>query len=170
MLAQTLGYSPTSQPSLEQILIGASKPPILGPHNAHGPSSTNGLPHAPRAFTGPKPEKTVPETPATTSDKAKATSSDVTDTPGMQAMRAHTAEALAAWKLKFLQTWKDAPYYPPRGHIIVSGFVELDTPKAWLVVDVKAAWDPKLRSYDPKTVMMSIRRVQMKKQGPLGGP
>jgi len=47
--------------------------------------------------------------------------------------------------------------------------VELDSPKAWLVFDVKAAWDPKTRSYDARSMHLKLRRMQLKKQGPVGG-
>jgi hypothetical protein len=84
-------------------------------------------------------------------------------------LQAHFAKAIVAFKLKLQQTWKPAPNYPPRGSILVTGFVEVDSPKAWLVFDVKAAWDPKTKSYDARSMQLSLRRMQMKKQGPLGG-
>ncbi|KAH7371455.1 hypothetical protein BKA64DRAFT_698951 [Cadophora sp. MPI-SDFR-AT-0126] len=59
------------------------------------------------------------------------------------AFHAHFFRPIMAFKAKLAQTWKPAPNYPPRGSILVSGMVELDSPRAWLVFDVKAAWDPK---------------------------
>jgi len=84
--------------------------------------------------------------------------------------QAHFAKAMLALKMKLQQTWKPAPNYPPRGSILVSGFVEVDSPKAWLVFDVRAAWDPKTKSYDARSMVLSLRRMQMKKQGPASGP
>jgi len=82
---------------------------------------------------------------------------------------AHFFRAIMAFKSKMAQTWRPAPSYPPRGSILVSGLVELDSPKAWLVFDVKAAWDPKTRSYDGRSMHLQLRRMQLKKQGPTGG-
>ena len=84
-------------------------------------------------------------------------------------LQGHFTKAMTAFKLKLQQTWKPAPNYPPRGSILVTGFVEVDSPKAWLVFDVKAAWDPKTKKYDARSMQLSLRRLQMKKQGPLGG-
>jgi hypothetical protein len=85
------------------------------------------------------------------------------------AFHAHFFRAIMAFKVKMAQTWRPAPNYPPRGSILVSGLVELDSPKAWLVFDVKAAWDPKTRSYDARSMLLQLRRMQLKKQGPAGG-
>jgi len=85
------------------------------------------------------------------------------------AFQAHFMRAIQAFKMKFAQTYKPTPDFPPRGSILVSGMVEIDSPKAWLVFDVKAAWDPKERAYDPRSMHLKLRRMQMKKQGPLGG-
>jgi hypothetical protein len=86
-----------------------------------------------------------------------------------QQLQAHFFRPIFAFKQKFAQTWRPAPNYPPRGSILVSGLVELDSPKAWLVFDVKAAWDPKTKSYDARSMQLKLRRMQLKKQGPLGG-
>jgi hypothetical protein len=77
--------------------------------------------------------------------------------------------AVMAFSSKLAQTWKPAKSMPPRGSLIVSGFVEIDSPKAWIVVDVIAAWDPKTRQYDSESMRVHFRRLQMKKQAPLGG-
>jgi hypothetical protein len=84
-------------------------------------------------------------------------------------VQGHFSKAVMAFKSKLGQTWRPAKDYPPRGSILVTGFVEVDSPKAWLVFDVKAAWDPKTKSYYEKSTSLSLRRLQMKKQGPLGG-
>jgi hypothetical protein len=53
----------------------------------------------------------------------------------LAAIQSHFFRANLAFKQKFAQTWRPAPNYPPRGSILVSGLVELDSPKAWLVFD-----------------------------------
>jgi hypothetical protein len=88
---------------------------------------------------------------------------------GISAVYAHFFRGIMAFKMKLQQSWRPAPDYPPRGSIIVQGLVELDSPKAWLVFDVKAAWDPKTKSYDSRSMQVHLKRMQMKRQGPLGG-
>jgi len=83
---------------------------------------------------------------------------------------AHFFRPLVAFKNKFTQTWRPAPNYPPRGSVILSGLVEIDSPKAWIVIDVKAAYDPKTKTFDSRCMSLALRRLQMKKQGPPGGP
>lgn len=84
-------------------------------------------------------------------------------------LHAHFMRPIMAFKLKLAQTWRSAASIPPRGSIIVSGMVEINAPKAWLVFDVTGAWDPKTKSYDSKSMVLRLRRVQMKKQWPAGG-
>ncbi|RFU32774.1 hypothetical protein B7463_g3555, partial [Scytalidium lignicola] len=84
-------------------------------------------------------------------------------------LHAHFMRPIMAFKMKLAQTWRSANALPPRGCIIVSGMVEINAPKAWLVFDVTAAWDPKTKAYDSKSLALRLRRVQMKKQWPAGG-
>lgn len=73
---------------------------------------------------------------------------------------------LVAFKQKLQKTWKRTPDYPPRGSILMSGMVELESTAAYFVFDVKAAWDPKQRAYDQRSMHLVLRRFQWKKQGP----
>ena len=73
---------------------------------------------------------------------------------------------LLAFRSKLKQTWRPAPSYPPRGSIILSGMVELESTLAYLVFDIKAAWDPATKSYDSRSMQLQLRRFQWKKQGP----
>jgi hypothetical protein len=75
--------------------------------------------------------------------------------------------ASLAFKAKLFSEWRPAPIDPPRGCIFVSGLVELDSPKAWFVIDVMAPWDPKTREFDPRQISTKLRRVQPKQQRPL---
>ncbi|KAM0128686.1 hypothetical protein ACHAO1_008913 [Botrytis cinerea] len=58
----------------------------------------------------------------------------------------------------------------PRGSIMVSGFVELESDRAFLVFDVIAAWDPKKKDFDTESMQLKLRRMQRKKQRPIGLP
>lgn len=86
----------------------------------------------------------------------------------LPALQSHFLHAITAFKSKLREKWRPAPRYPPRGSIAVSGFVELDAPRAWLVFDVTAAWDPKTKDFDPGSLNIKLRRLQMKKQVPTG--
>jgi hypothetical protein len=91
------------------------------------------------------------------------------DKDSLVPVQEHLKKPMVAFKSMLAKTWRPARNYPPRGSILVTGFVEVDSPRAWLVFDVKAAWDPKTKTYDPRSMVLSLRRMQMKKQGPLGG-
>lgn len=73
---------------------------------------------------------------------------------------------LVAFKQKLQKTWKRTPDHPPRGSILMSGMVELESTAAYFVFDVSAAWDPKQRAYDKRSMHLVLRRFQWKKQGP----
>lgn len=55
----------------------------------------------------------------------------------------------------------------PRGSIKVSGFVELESDRAFLVFDVVAAWNPKTKEYDRNSMSLVLRRIQKKRQAPM---
>jgi len=90
-------------------------------------------------------------------------------TKATTAIQSHFFRAISAFKLKFSQVYKPPPSFPPRGSILVTGLVELDSPRAWLVFDIQAAWDPTEKEFDQRSMRLKLRRMQMKKQGPLGG-
>lgn len=102
-------------------------------------------------------------------ESGNAPAANPQENPYLIGLKLHALRAYVAFKQKFAQTWRPAPNYPPRGSILVSGLVELEAPLAWIVVDVKAAWDPKTKSYDSRSMQMMLRRLQMKRQGPIGG-
>lgn len=87
--------------------------------------------------------------------------------PGQAAAQSLSAEPWKAFKKQFLKAWKRVPEQPPRGCILVSGLVELEAPKGYTVVDVVAYWDPKTRQFDNKSMMVRLRRFQMKNQAPI---
>lgn len=126
---------------------------------------------------GSIPTKDGPPTETQEAGEAtKSLSTPATETKGVDPFRttenalgAHSANAWTAFKAKMAQTWRPAANYPPRGSIIISGFVELESPKAWIVFDVRAAWDPKTKEFDPRSLYLRTRRLQMRKQAPTGG-
>jgi hypothetical protein len=124
-IAGMLGIRNTKPPpSLEQILARHQQlmkgtqapPPKEGPAESLAQSSIG-------AITGPEKSTLTGKKP-----------DEVEVSPAMQ-FYAHFFRGIMAFKQKFAQTWKPAPNYPPRGSILVSGLVEVDSPKAWLVFD-----------------------------------
>jgi hypothetical protein len=176
-----LGMQTKPQPSVDAILAQAmkqsssqsGKPKLPAEENASAPTTTDNrdLGDPPR----PDPNRAIDKPPSDPLDSlTKAVKADAQriqeakdDTP--PALKLHLLRAFVAFKTKFAQTWRPAPNYPPRGSILVSGLIELDSPKAWLVIDVRAAWDPKTKQYDPRSMHLGMRRLQMKRQAPLDG-
>ena len=163
-IAEKFGFKSTNPPpSTEQIVAkhqALFKNPQLptkdGPPAAQPPVIGNG-------------SQTITNPPGRDKSPVTGQNPDEVDvgSAGM-ALHAHFFRPIMAFKAKLAQTWRPAPDFPPRGSILVSGLVELDTAKAWLVFDVKAAWDPKTREYDPRSMHIKLRRMQLKKQGPIG--
>lgn len=120
------------------------------------------------------PTNDTPPQPSTVTAPPKALDAEPADKHGIleidpavgNAIHAYFLKPITAFKNKLLQTWRSAPCFPARGSILVSGMVEIDAPKAWLVFDVKAAWDPKTKEYDPRSMVVQLRRMQHKKQNP----
>ena len=168
-IARMLGIQTGPPPLTMEQILAKHQQLIKGPSpTKDGPTKQpQGLGDATKAITHPSPP--TPEKSSLT-EKGSEEFEVGTGTRAAMALHAHFFRAIMAFKIKFQQTWKPAPDYPPRGSVIVSGLVELDSPRAWLVFDVKAAWSPETKLYDARSMQLQLRRMQMKKQGPLGGP
>lgn len=160
-----VGFQAVAPPPTMDQLIAQWQAQMKG----HGPPTEAGpaKPKQPQALTDS--QKTM----VTTTDPGDAAKNNEVDIERISkfgmALQTHFFRAIWAFKQKFTQTWRPAPNYPPRGSVLVSGLVELDSPNAWLVFDVKAAWDPKTKTYDATSMQLKLKRMQLKKQGPLGG-
>ncbi|KAK3693413.1 hypothetical protein B0T22DRAFT_525771 [Podospora appendiculata] len=75
--------------------------------------------------------------------------------------------ALTAFYKKLAENWKPIREDPPRGCIAVSGLVELETSKSWVVLDVFGWYNPKTKSVDKKSMWVALRRLQHKRQAPI---
>lgn len=73
------------------------------------------------------------------------------------------------FRKKLAQKWKPTKDYPPRGSIMVSGMIELETPRAFIVIDVRSFYDPETRKFPVKSMFLNVRRIQMKVQKPARG-
>lgn len=165
-------YSGPLPPTMQQILAQHRK--ILSQWQQQIESSSlpkGGTKANPATPFGPNKAKAV--TPSGT-DKPSESSKDGDVSEELKAfreklkpIREHFFRPFFTAKVKFVQLWKPARPYPPRGCLLVSGLVEVDAPVAWLVFDVRAHWDPKTKSYDEKSLVVALRRYQPKKQAPL---
>lgn len=86
-----------------------------------------------------------------------------------QAWKNKLDKAAMAFSGTLSKHYKPVKKLPPRGSIIVSGLVEIDAPNAWLVIDVRAAYQPKERVFHPGSMVVKVRRIQPKKQAAQGG-
>ncbi|KAM7205760.1 hypothetical protein V8F20_002993 [Naviculisporaceae sp. PSN 640] len=77
-----------------------------------------------------------------------------------------SAMTAAFWD-KYFRGYPRKTPYPPRGSVAVTGTVVLDTPKAWLHIDVIAFWDPKTKEYDQPSAIMGLRNYRSKVVRPL---
>ena len=160
-IARFLGLQAGSHPTtIEQVLAKHAEltrlPPPPPKDSKDGPSPLPPLTQTPGRATIP----TRPEIKTTEDEKTAIQRGP---------LQGHLTKPILAFKTEFQKTFKPAKNFPPRGSILVTGLVEVDSPRAWLVFDVRAAWDPSTKTYDPLSMVLSLRRLQMKKQGPLGG-
>ncbi|ESZ91046.1 hypothetical protein SBOR_8565 [Sclerotinia borealis F-4128] len=80
------------------------------------------------------------------------------------------AKPIMAARLKYRNITKElkpTQNLRPRGSVKISGLVELESDKAYLVFDVTAAWDPKTRDFDTNSMHITCRRLQRKKPVPV---
>lgn len=67
----------------------------------------------------------------------------------------------------FAETWTPTMGHPPRGCILLSGLVELETPKVVFVVDVASWWNPTTKKFDLDSMVLNLRRFEARHQRPL---
>lgn len=172
-LTRYFGVEPTKRPiSMEQIIAQVQAKQqesikIKGLPTAAGPK-----PNQPESTEAQKSKaiKSLPEKAKVTGKgNREADGDEKSSTQSATAIQAHFIKAIFAFKQKFAKTWRPAPALPPRGSIVVSGLVELDMPKAWFVFDIKAHWDPKSKAFDPRSMVLKLRRMQLKRQAAVGG-
>ncbi|KAK1964600.1 hypothetical protein LY78DRAFT_139645 [Colletotrichum sublineola] len=85
----------------------------------------------------------------------------------LRGIKHSTMGPIREFRKKLSQTWSLPRPQPPRGCVIVSGFVECDLPKVTVVIDVWGFWDPKTKTFDTDQIFMSLRRLSPKRQAPL---
>ena len=79
----------------------------------------------------------------------------------------HFSRGLLEFKTKLRQSWIQTPSFPPGGSILTEGLIELEAQKAWLVLYVRAFWDPKTNRYDLRSLHVRLAHIQPKSLGPV---
>lgn len=87
--------------------------------------------------------------------------------PGQDKLKELTSVPWKEFRRKLWSTWKPRSEPPPRGCVFVTGLVELESSTATAVVDVYSWFDPKLKGFDGRHVILTIRIIQQKQQRPL---
>ncbi|KAL5611671.1 hypothetical protein BROUX41_000751 [Berkeleyomyces rouxiae] len=76
----------------------------------------------------------------------------------------------STWKqvgLALQRKWSGYKYPPPRGSIMLTGMVEVETPEVWVLVNVSAFWEPKEKEFHKPSMVVSVRGTLPKVQTPL---
>ncbi|KAI8628871.1 hypothetical protein F5Y19DRAFT_475960 [Xylariaceae sp. FL1651] len=181
-IAKFFGYETKTDPlasmqqTIERIHQQLKKPPgksdpdssssLPSPGQTSESSATGALPSVDKRSAG---STTTPETLGSGAGVGNAVPSvpSAKDMYGIRTAQEHTSGPWDKFKQKLAQKWQKAPDYPPRGSISVSGLVEINTPRAIIIVDAYAWWDPQTEKFDPRTIVLRLRTVRPKQQAPL---
>ncbi|KAI1105593.1 hypothetical protein F4804DRAFT_303930, partial [Jackrogersella minutella] len=151
----------SSLPSAKTQAAGGSSTDSTSPVEKRSTGSST-APGSPSASPSSGMSSPIPIIPTAEPDKPKS----ARDIYGIRHTQEHTSGAWAAFKQTFRQTWRPIQGLPPRGSIYVSGLVEINTPRAFIIIDAFAFWDPKTETFDIKTMSLRLRTIRMKTQSP----
>ncbi|GAB1309840.1 hypothetical protein MFIFM68171_00050 [Madurella fahalii] len=139
-------HGPNVQKALERIGQQATRRPEEV--NDSNPMSSSAAAH-PTAPSNPRDERvsTAGKSPASASNAKQPDKTDSVE----QSLRRFFMEptALQAFKDKFWKVWKPMEGDPPRGSLLILGYIEIETSRAWVRFDVTAWYNPKTKLYYP---------------------
>lgn len=127
----------------------------------HDPETDSGMPAESSSFK-PTPDRRPAR------DGSSNIAKLLPSTPTIPDLGDDSLSIVDAFKKTFAKTWKPAYAPPERGTVIFSGMVEIVGPKGFVVLDVRAAYHPVESRWTQ--MELSLRRAQLRKQGPRGGP
>lgn len=90
----------------------------------------------------------------------------IRDTMLYKRMARRCAHAMFTFKFTNNANWNHVRVIP-RGSIVVSGVVELETKLNFVTVQVLGVWDPKTKAFDIGNSVIGVRQTRRKKQTPL---
>lgn len=145
---------------------GSASPSTSSPDRMGSGATSGSLPQVDKRSVG---STTTPEAmgPGSNVGNTVPTATSVKDMYLVRTAQEHTSGPWDKFKQTFTQKWRGAPSFPPRGSILVTGIVELETPRHVLSIDCSSWWDPRTEKFDPKTTKMQLRIIRAKVQSPL---
>ncbi len=81
-------------------------------------------------------------------------------------VRSNMDGAWNAFKRTLREKWRTPREQPPSGCVLISGLVEMQTASSYVIIDAAGWWNPKTRTYDAKSMVLRLRRLQPKEQAP----
>ncbi|EAQ93866.1 hypothetical protein CHGG_02101 [Chaetomium globosum CBS 148.51] len=154
------GPGPEMQKALQQIRQQSTR----RPEEVNDPGSMSSSANAPSAASSTPRDKPMPMPEKPTLGQNNQ------DTPVQKTWLQEMVLSVATsqpWKqLKQTYSKEQRPFRadPPRGCVCVSGLVELETPKAFVLLDVMTWYDPKTNSRAPGTTAIYFRKIRSKSQ------
>ena len=100
----------------------------------------------------------------TLSDTSKILSS----VPGIPQVGGDLGSAVQEFKKTLAKNWQPPHAFGERGTFLVTGLVRIEGPKAYCVVDIKAAYHPRERRYTQ--IAGGVKYLIPKRQGPVRQP
>ncbi|TDZ39953.1 hypothetical protein CTRI78_v010402 [Colletotrichum trifolii] len=166
-LSRMLGFE-TSQVALAFPPVGVRKEQSQkteGPLTSADRQTTNGTPAHDASNVSKTADARQSEAP-----ESGGTTNFVRETAvaSVMGMRKVTDVPMYEFRKKLAQTWRPTKGQPPSGCVLVSGFVEIEMPRGYVLVDVWGHWNPKTELFENDSSHMIIRRMQLKKQAPAG--
>ncbi|RKF62803.1 hypothetical protein OnM2_030042 [Erysiphe neolycopersici] len=164
-IANMIGFKTAAPPTLEQILTRHRQFMKGGKISPHDGSSLEQQLYPEGVDVSPAPSIKQPKQ---NQENSQEEYENIVEEI-MPVLRRHFSGPLLAFKKSFAKSWKDATPNPPRGCVCVSGLVEIETTKAYLIFDVMAHWNPQTKLFDIESLAAGLRRIQLKKQAPKDG-
>lgn len=89
----------------------------------------------------------------------------IRDTEVYKMMTKRCSHALFTFRFTNTANWKKVKVIP-RGSIVITGWVEIETQLDFVTLEVIGVWDPKTKAYDTRNCQLGVRRARRKKQSP----
>jgi hypothetical protein len=177
-LTTALGFKATSEtppirPQSQNVNLqdGKERRPLPPPTTKQPANGTTAHPATSDSKAPPRPRPEGGESDGSMGLPSGAKPSRETESPARDFIPDHVQNAVKGPWQEFQKTlaqkWAPTMDYPPRGCIYLSGMVELETEKAFAVIDVYAWWDPATKKFDQRSMYLHLRRFQYKQQAPL---
>lgn len=89
----------------------------------------------------------------------------IRDTMLYQSMAKRCTHAIFTFRFTNTANWKQVKVIP-RGSVVITGWVEMETKLNFVIVEVVGVWDPKTKAYDTSNCILGVRKTRRKIQSP----